>query len=406
MTTILSGIMNATRRLAYPLSWAVIWLLRPVKLYAYRTRFALVQNLILECTSFIDFCLVFLNIQNETMLLHWKIYRGDFIFGRAIMPTDYQSAAEALPGPLFKNSNFMGVALLSNDSFSTNSPIIHQCPPVRAQTRGYIDQHIFTERVKGLDVNAVREHCAAILDAWEADSKMATAVAIRRTVLQTTFKLLSNTEIPRDEADRMTRSYMRAFAEMSLLSHYLPFLEGFLGTRKRVRQEVYLKLKALGIDNMTIDMTLFAAMFSIGTLVMRCVEDCRRFQIDYKHLEPNQKRNFIIEAIRLYPTVTTVHRVVESEETITLRGKRLHLKPGDEVAYPIICANRDPAHFTNPDQIDLHRDEAVYDKVLSWSKGSHACPAKELSLTLSRVLLDALAQRFNLQELRIFNPIF
>lgn len=394
------------RRFFHLISTPLIFLLKPIKLYAYRTRSRMLGNFILEVTSFIDFCLIFLNIQNETMMLHWKVYRGNFIFGRAIMVTDYDAAAQAIAKPLYKNSNFMGVRMLSSDSFSTNSPIIHQSPPVRAATRAYIDRNIFTAGVDSLAETTLREACGGILASWKADPKMATAVAVRGTVIRVIFKLLGDTEIPKDEADRVTRCYMRRFAEMSLLSHYLPFLEGLLGTSKQVRQEVFFRLKAYGIDNMLIDMTLFAAMFSIGTLVLRCVEDTQRFSIDYQRLDLRHKRNFIIEAIRLYPTVTTVQRVLETDEVVPVSGKPLALTPGDEVAYPFICANRDPAHFTHPDQIDLDRDEEVYQKVLSWSKGPHACPARELSITVSGVLLDTLAERFSLSELHIFNPIF
>ena len=48
-----------------------------------------------------------------------------------------------------------------------------------------------------------------------------------------------------------------------------------------VRRETYVPLERHGIDLMTIDVTMFAAMFSIGTLAIRCVEDTRRYGIRY-----------------------------------------------------------------------------------------------------------------------------
>ena len=110
--------------------------------------------------------------------------------------------------------------------------------------------------------------------------------------------------------------------------------------------------------------------------------------------------------MRLYPTVTSVHRIVEHDETVTVRGRELRLSPGDEVIYPFICSNRDPAHFPDPTAMRLDRTDDEYAKVLSWSKGPHSCPARELSILVTTMMLDALAKKADLRTYAIFNPAF
>lgn len=405
---IIQSFVVVARRIAYLLSIPVVILLMPLKKWAYLSRFEWLRRTILAFTTPIDFLLIWLNVQNPTMLLHWRLYRGNFIFGKTVMVVDYETAAAAIVQPLMKNSNFMGVNIVSSnpDAFATNAPILTQCPPIRAMTRKYIDEHIFTTAVRCLSPDAIRAVCQEILDEWKQDPKMASTVSIRSTVIQVFFQLLSQKRIPKIDADKITFQYMRRFVEFSLFSGYGSGILSLLGSRKQVRKDVYYKLKDYGIDLMTIDMTLFAALFSVGTLVLRCIEDLRRFGIVYERLSPLEKRHFVIEAQRLYPTVTTVHRVVEKDETVTIGRSRVRLSAGDEVAYPFTCIHRDASKFPNPEAMDLNRSPAEYESVLSWSKGPHECPAKELSIIIAIMLLDTLAKRYSLSNLHLFNPEF
>ena len=168
-----------------------------------------------------------------------------------------------------------------------------------------------------------------------------------------------------DDAESTTKTYIRRFVEFSLFGRYFAFIIDLLGSHKSIRRDVYFKLKAYGIDQMAIDITLFAAMFSIGTLLMRAVGDVQRFGIDYDGLTPEQKRRFVTEVLRLYPTVTSVHRILEQPEIVRVSNRDLALTPGDEVVYPFICSNRDPRAFRDPDRIVLDRTAEEYDRVLS-----------------------------------------
>ena len=54
------------------------------------------------------------------------------------------------------------------------------------------------------------------------------------------------------------------------------------------------------------------------------------------------------------------------------------------------AANKNKEVFECPHKIKLDRSEQAYDKVLSWSKGAHACPARNFSVLVTVVMLDAL----------------
>src|SRR5213075_1888541 len=97
--------MTTIRRLLYPVSYLLVLLLKPFKLCAWRSGSPLLRRIVIALTTPIDFSLIWLNVQNETMLLHWRVYGGNFIFGRALMVVDYATAAGAITQPLMKNSN-------------------------------------------------------------------------------------------------------------------------------------------------------------------------------------------------------------------------------------------------------------------------------------------------------------
>lgn len=399
---------RTARRIAHFLSVPVILFLKPFKLYAYRTRFEWLKRLILECTTFLDWAMIFANIQNETMLLHHRVWKGNFIFGKAVMVVDHGKTAVEIAGRNVRGSNFMGVNIVSSQAFvfATNSPVLNQSPPLRALTRAYIDEHMFDERVLGMSLQDVEAECASILTEWEADPDMAKMLVIRSTVTRIFLQVLAQTTITRKDATDVTFSYSRRFAEASLLGRYFPFLMGVLGTTERVRKDAYFKLQEYGIDPLTIGMTLFAAMFSVGTIVIKSIELMRRHEVDYTSLDARQKLTFVIECLRLYPTVTTVHRIVERDEEVLIAGRRVPLSGGDEIAYPFVCAHRDTELFPDPEALRLDRPPSAYASVLSFSAGPHACPGKDMGLMVTVMMLDALSRHYDLETLEIFSPIF
>ena len=182
MTDILAWVSNQMRRLTYPLSYLTVLILKPLKVYAYRTRFGFIRRLIITVTTPVDFGLIWMNVQNETMLLHWKVYGGNFLFGNGVMVTDHARTSAEIAKPVCRGNNFMGVGIVASESavFATNAPILNQCPPIRASTRNYLDTHIFTPEALALDDAAVRASCKEILDDWVRHPKMANMFVLQR----------------------------------------------------------------------------------------------------------------------------------------------------------------------------------------------------------------------------------
>jgi hypothetical protein len=397
------------RRIAHVLSVPVIWLLMPVKLCAFRFRHGVIGRLLMEITCWCDFMLVLANVQNAALQLHHRVWRGAFIFGKSVMVVDHAIAAREVALPSLRGNRFMGVDLVSNDPgvFVTNAGPISTGQPTRRLIREYIDHQIMTPRVRAMDYPTLRGECAEILRDWSANPKMATMLGIRGTLTRLFIQVLAQRTLTTDEARNITWSYVRRFAEFSIFGRYLPVMLGVLGTREGIRRGAYIPLRKLGVDNLAIDMTLFAAMFSVGTIVIKAVEFVREHDIDYAALSPFQRFAFVIEAFRICPTVTTVHRIVESDETVEIRGGPVTLRAGDEVAYPFVCINRDPRVFSQPEVFRIDRPSTEAAQVLSWSAGPHMCPAKDLSIVSSVLMLDTLAaERGDLRKLRIFNLEF
>jgi hypothetical protein len=363
----------------------------------------------MEITCWCDFMLVLANVQNAVLLLHHRVWRGPFIFGKSVMVVDHAIAAREMAQPSLRGNRFMGVDLVSNDPgvFVTNAGPISTGQPTRRLIREYIDHQIMTPRVRAMDYGALRGECADILREWTADPKMATMLAIRGTLTRLFIRVLAERTLTQAEARDITWAYVRRFAEFSIFGRYLPSMLGILGTREAIRRGAYVPLRKLGVDNLAIDMTLFAAMFSVGTIVIKAVEFVRAPDIDYATLSPFHRFAFVFEAFRICPTVKTVHPIVVSDETEEIGGSATPLRAGDEVAYPFVCINRDPRVFAQPEAFRCDRPPAEAAQVLSWSAGPHMCPAKDLSIVSSVLMLDTLAAaRGDLRKLRIFNLEF
>jgi hypothetical protein len=397
------------RKVMNVLSRPLIRVLKPLKLFAWQTRFFWLRGLIIEFTTAVDFTLIFANIQNGAMTLHHRIYGGNFLFGKAVMVVDYQKAAAEIPRARMRTSRFMGVHTLVHDPgvFVSNAGPIAVSQPARGVLRRHMDEQFFTPEITMPDLGRLHADCAPILQEWSADPNMAASLwPIRGTVTRLVTRIIAKKDISRAEADAVTAAYLRRVGEFSLFGYYCPSLLALLGTRDAIRRDAFLPLQRAGVDNLVIDMTLFAAMFSIGTIVIKCVEFCGTHNIDYAALGRAERVQFVIESLRIYPTVTTVHRIVEAEEEVEVCGRRIKLRVGDEVAYPFVCINRDPAEFSAPESFRLNRSPEELAKVLSWSKGPHACPVKDLSVLVTVMMLDTISARFDLRTLKIFDLEF
>ena len=67
------------------------------------------------------------------------------------------------------------------------------------------------------------------------------------------------------------------------------------------------------------------------------------------------------------------------------------LEPGSQVALLYASANRDPARFARPDELDLRRDPNPH---LTFGLGTHWCLGTPLARLEMQVALHALARRY------------
>lgn len=87
--------------------------------------------------------------------------------------------------------------------------------------------------------------------------------------------------------------------------------------------------------------------------------------------EPARLVLAVEEMLRAFPTITPVRRATRDVE---IHGALI--KQGDLVACPSMTANRDPAEFANPEQIDLARED---NRHVAFAYGPHRCLGSHLA---------------------------
>ena len=98
--------------------------------------------------------------------------------------------------------------------------------------------------------------------------------------------------------------------------------------------------------------------------------------------EPQHIPEFVEEVLRFEPPVKTLSRLALRD--VEVGG--VNVPKGSVVTVCTGGVNRDPAHFTDPDTFDYHRNN-VRDHV-SFSRGSHACLGAPLARMEVRVALE------------------
>jgi len=94
---------------------------------------------------------------------------------------------------------------------------------------------------------------------------------------------------------------------------------------------------------------------------------------------------FIEEVLRYEPSVHGVVRVTTAE--VTLSGTTI---PAGSLVLPLLAsANRDEQRYSNPEEFDLHRQQAA----LGFGHGIHACLGAHLARVQARLALEGLLAR-------------
>jgi cytochrome P450 len=112
-----------------------------------------------------------------------------------------------------------------------------------------------------------------------------------------------------------------------------------------------------------------------------------RDQLRRWHDDPSLSTSAVEELLRFDGPVHLTGRI--ATEDIEVNG---HLFEKDQQAITLIAAaNRDPARFTNPDELDVGRSDAHH---LAFSHGIHYCLGAALARVEGQVAIGTLVQRF------------
>ncbi|QBD74932.1 cytochrome P450 [Ktedonosporobacter rubrisoli] len=103
--------------------------------------------------------------------------------------------------------------------------------------------------------------------------------------------------------------------------------------------------------------------------------------------EPALIVNAVEELLRYSAPITLTQRW--ANEDVELHGK--HIARGDAVYLALMAANHEPAHFPNPEELDLAREPNEH---LAFGKGLHFCLGAPLARLEGQIALQTLLRRF------------
>jgi cytochrome P450 len=101
---------------------------------------------------------------------------------------------------------------------------------------------------------------------------------------------------------------------------------------------------------------------------------------------PELLRSAVEETLRYEPPVTLIPRI--ALEDFELRGNTI--QAGQILQLSIASANRDGAHFPDPDRFDITRKPG---KILSFGHGPHGCLGAPLAMEEAQIALETLFRR-------------
>lgn len=81
-------------------------------------------RMIIQITSFFDFYITLILGKNDILLLHQKIYRGNFIFNKSVTKVDHGSIEQEVQLPSLRKNILLGASLNAlGEGFVMNAPI-------------------------------------------------------------------------------------------------------------------------------------------------------------------------------------------------------------------------------------------------------------------------------------------
>ena len=119
-------------------------------------------------------------------------------------------------------------------------------------------------------------------------------------------------------------------------------------------------------------------------------------QLDLLRRHPEKIPAAVDELLRYDSPVQFTSRMVTEDR----HSFGVDMKKGEQVILLLGAANRDPARFTDPDRLDVEREDVRH---VSFSHGAHFCLGAQLARLEGALALEALITRY--PDLRIDGPV-
>ena len=104
--------------------------------------------------------------------------------------------------------------------------------------------------------------------------------------------------------------------------------------------------------------------------------------------DPRLIRSAIEEVLRLEPPIKIAPFIRVATSAVTLGG--VTIPPGEPVLFALAAGNRDPKQFTDPDRLDITRDERAH---LAFGHGIHFCLGAPLARLEAEIVFTTLFTR-------------
>ena len=127
-----------------------------------------------------------------------------------------------------------------------------------------------------------------------------------------------------------------------------------------------------------------ANMLALGTYALLCHPDQLRALREDAALADRA-----VEELLRYLTIVQFGTVRVAREDVDIAG--LHIRAGETVVASLAAANRDPAQFSEPDELDLARPASQH---VAFGHGIHQCLGQQLARVEMKIAFPALFRRF------------
>jgi cytochrome P450 len=193
--------------------------------------------------------------------------------------------------------------------------------------------------------------------------------------------------IAADTAQRMVRSSeeMASYMRYLLSARATQDRDDFLGLMARAaRTDELSEQEAIGSTMLL----LIAGHLPVRNLIGNVVWLLGRHPDDYERVlaAPDMIDGVIEETLRYEPPISAIPRITMQD--ISVCGQQI--SAGEVIQLSILAANRDPAHFPDPDRFEITRKPHG---VLSFGHGPHGCLGARLAREQAQIALEVLFRR-------------